>query len=34
MAFRIERNDIMKVHTDAIVNTANPMPIVGLGLRD
>lgn len=31
MPFRIERNDITKVHTDAIVNTANPMPTVGSG---
>lgn len=31
MSFRIERNDITKVHTDAIVNTANPMPTVGSG---
>ena len=31
MAFRIERNDITKVHTEAIVNTANPMPTYGSG---
>ncbi len=31
MPFRIERNDITKVHTEAIVNTANPMPTVGSG---
>jgi len=31
MAFRIQRNDITKVHADAIVNTANPMPVVGTG---
>ncbi len=31
MSFRIERNDITKVHTEAIVNTANPRPLVGSG---
>lgn len=31
MSFRIERNDITNVHTEAIVNTANPLPIVGSG---
>lgn len=31
MAFRIERNDITKVRADAIVNTANPRPVVGDG---
>ena len=31
MAFRIIRNDITKVSCDAIVNTANPMPVIGRG---
>ena len=31
MPFRIERNDITKVHTESIVNTANPMPTYGSG---
>ena len=31
MSFRIERNDITKVRADAIVNTANPMPVIGRG---
>ena len=31
MSFKILRNDITKVHADAIVNTANPMPVVGRG---
>ena len=31
MAFQIIRNDITKVHADAIVNTANPEPIYGGG---
>ncbi|MCQ2575869.1 MAG: macro domain-containing protein [Treponema sp.] len=31
MAFNIIRNDITKVHADAIVNTANPAPIIGKG---
>lgn len=31
MAFEIIRNDITKVHADAIVNTADPEPIVGAG---
>ena len=31
MAFKILRNDITKVCADAIVNTANPMPVIGRG---
>ena len=31
MPFRIIRNDITKVKADAIVNTANPAPIMGSG---
>ncbi|MCQ2508249.1 MAG: macro domain-containing protein [Dorea sp.] len=31
MPFQIIRNDITKMHADAIVNTANPRPIVGSG---
>ena len=31
MPFQIIRNDITKVKADAIVNTANPFPIVGDG---
>ena len=31
MPFRIERNDITKISCDAIVNTANPAPIIGNG---
>lgn len=31
MPFRIIRNDITKMETDAIVNPANPFPIVGSG---
>ena len=31
MAFHIIRNDITKVHADAIVNTANPLPVFGGG---
>ncbi len=31
MSFKILRNDITKVRADAIVNTANPMPLVGRG---
>jgi O-acetyl-ADP-ribose deacetylase (regulator of RNase III) len=31
MPFEIIRNDIVHMHVDAIVNSANPRPIVGLG---
>ena len=31
MPFQIIRNDITKVKADAIVNTANPMPVIGSG---
>ena len=31
MPFEIVRNDITNMHVDAIVNTANPRPIIGLG---
>ena len=31
MPFEIVRNDITNMQVDAIVNTANPKPIVGLG---
>ena len=31
MPFRIVRNDLTKMETDAIVNTANPEPLVGSG---
>lgn len=31
MAFKIVRSDITKVRSDAIVNTANPFPVVGKG---
>ncbi len=31
MAFKIERNDITKVHADALVNTANHYPRIGSG---
>ena len=31
MPFQIIRNDITKVTADAIVNTANPFPVIGKG---
>ena len=31
MAFTIIRNDITKVKADAVVNTANPLPVIGGG---
>ena len=31
MPFEIVRNDITKMVVDAIVNTANPMPVIGAG---
>ena len=32
MPFSIVRNDIVHVHADAIVNTANPRPVIGAGI--
>lgn len=32
MPFEIVRNDITKIAADAIVNTANPRPVIGLGV--
>ena len=32
MPFEIVRNDITNMQVDAIVNTANPKPIVGWGV--
>lgn len=32
MPFEIVRNDITNMHVDAIVNTANPRPVIGLGV--
>jgi len=32
MPFEIVRNDITNMHVDAIVNTANPYPVIGFGV--
>lgn len=32
MPFEIVRNDIVNMQVDAIVNTANPKPIIGTGV--
>ena len=32
MPFTIVRNDITQMRVDAIVNTANPRPVIGLGV--
>jgi len=32
MPFEIIRNDITNIKADAIVNTANPAPIIGAGV--
>ena len=32
MPFEIVRNDITQMTVDAIVNTANPRPVIGLGV--
>ena len=32
MPFEIVRNDIVNMHVDAVVNTANPKPVVGYGV--
>ena len=32
MPFEIVRNDIVNMHVDAVVNTANPKPIIGYGV--
>ena len=31
MPFRIVRDDLTKIQADAIVNTANPDPVIGRG---
>ena len=32
MPFEIVRNDITQMRVDAIVNTANPKPVIGSGV--
>ena len=34
MPFEIVRNDIAQMRVDAIVNTANPRPVIGSGVDD
>jgi len=31
MSFEIVRNDIVNMQVDAVVNTANPNPVIGFG---
>lgn len=32
MSFEIVRNDIVNMQVDAVVNTANPNPVIGSGV--